>query len=255
MSHGGPRSDQGAQSAAEHDDRGPGTTRRAVRDPAGEQGLLFDDAGLRAARGRRLSRAHGVRGCRHHVPPARLLGAHRPGRGRASAQPAAPGRSASTASATSSCCAWSSACSTPASRSSRSAAQSLTCASAASTTSPQITLHERRRHASTSARRPTRSSTSSRAGRACSRSPWERSGARSKARWPSCRGSAPPIPRMLRPSRRSVQTTSCPSAAAAVPPPDASSVLRLGHAAVVANPCDTPRVRAIRLLRQAHYPK
>ena len=45
-------------------------------------------------------------------------------------------------------------------------------------------------------------------------------------------GERPPIPRMLRPSLRSARTTSCPSAVGAAPPPNASSVLRLGQAVV-----------------------
>ena len=87
----------------EHGARGRGRPSRRGRGaaPRGEQGLLFDDDVSPLPERHRLPRPDGVRRRRHHLPPARLLGPHRPGRADASAAPPAPAPSGSTPSATS----------------------------------------------------------------------------------------------------------------------------------------------------------
>ena len=160
-----------------------------ARARAGQQGLLFTDDLPAAARGHRLPRPDRLRGRRHHLPPARLLGAHRPGRARASAAPPAPAASGSTASATSWCSRSSSGCSTPASRCRNPHRRQPPARARRRRPGPDHPDERRRQrlrvHLRRRGRRP-----ASRAARACSASPSAGSGARSRARWPSCRASA-----------------------------------------------------------------
>ncbi len=153
---------------------------RRTHVPASAQGLLFDDDLPELERGHRLPRPDRLPGRRHHLPPARLLGSDRPGRAvrpqrhrlgnaaplRVPRHPRAQGRQA------------------PARHRRLAAAdpRGHPGAARARRRGPRPDHpDERRRHASTSARRPTRSSTCCRAARASSASPSAASGARSRA--------------------------------------------------------------------------
>ena len=100
-----------------------GRTTRTRLPIARAQGLLFTDD-LPTSTTTSATAAPPRAGRRHHLPPARLLGAHRSRRAVHPRGHAAPARSASTASATSSSSRSSSGCSTPASRCSTSASPS-----------------------------------------------------------------------------------------------------------------------------------
>src|SRR5699024_10289549 len=136
---------------------------------------------------------------------------------RRSGTPPAPAASVSTASVTSSSSRSSSASSTPVSACSRFAPLSITCAPAASRISPR-SLSCPMAPASSSAHRPTRSSTSCRADRVCSASLSAGCGAKSKALCPSCPANG--CRRMMRPSRR--WTNSPPAAPASSAEPTAA---------------------------------
>ena len=58
---------------------------QAARQAAGQQGLLFTDEVRALPEDIGYRGPNGLRRCRHHLPAARLLGAHRIGRARASA--------------------------------------------------------------------------------------------------------------------------------------------------------------------------
>ena len=154
------------------------------------QGLLFTDDLPELERRHRLPRPHGLQGGRHHLPPARLLGPHRAGRAlrarrhrlrhaaalRLPRHPRAQGGQAAARHR-----------GLPPADPRRDPAPARARRRGPRPDHPD----ERRRLASTSAPRPTRSSTWSRAARASSASPSAASGARSRASSPSCPASAP----------------------------------------------------------------
>ena len=89
---------------------------------------------------RGASAASGSRHRRHHLPPARLLGAHRPDPAVAGRRPRQRQPPARTPTATCWSSSWSRPCSTTASSSSRSARPSPTCATSSARTSPSANL-------------------------------------------------------------------------------------------------------------------
>ena len=176
-----------------------GTTARVADDDAADAGARRRRAAgpavrrrrRAAARRRRLPRPDGVQRRRHHLPPARLLGPHRPGRAdrphrRRLGHPAAvllPRH--------------------PAAQGDQATARRRRLAAADPHRGPPPArarhrrpdprhVDERRRQRLRVPFAPTRSSTCSRAARASSASPSAASGARSRARCPTCRASAPP---------------------------------------------------------------